>query len=994
MKQESDSDHHSVTSLSQEELMTLWKETWQTKHIPQLIKDIATGDLAQQLIRVLRKYKSTNKKMKERSAFLIENVPKLTEKTVDDQIALLTEIRSNAQVQGGGGKKAWDSDDEYEIVKESLTKFRKQVDDAKKKMNCTEEDFELSTRIALITARVLEYLTKFYREEKQKQGVTDFGDLLLLTRNLLRDNPTVRNRVSNSIDYLMVDEFQDTDPVQAEIVRMLCGEELLTGKLFLVGDAKQSIYRFRKADPKVFASLRDEIPKEGQLPLSTNFRSQPDILHFVNCLFAKPFGESYEPLVPFTTEPVSTEPNIEFMFATGDPDPALPKENVESTRKREAKWIAARISELLADETPRIWEKDEQTGGKILRRVKPGDVMILFRVMSNVSWYEEALRDAGLDYYLVGGRAFFAQQEVYDIINLCQWLDDIDDEVSLVGLLRSPWFGLTDDAIFALSQQGKMIYDGLQKSVPPSLPENQQRQIVRTKDILQELRAQKDRLPLAQLLKLALKRTGYDASLLHEFMGRRKLANLRKVIEIARSFDSMGMLTLKDFVIQMRESVTQEEREELAVTLPETGDVVRLMSIHKSKGLEFPVVIVADMNRPPKGGGSSTASHPQLGPLLSLPKKRGMPQVNPGRLIYSATEKREDEDELGRLLYVATTRAADLLILSSGLLPTFKLSSFWMNFLAKQFDITTGLPTVDPYLGTQSIGNVSPDDIPDIKIHHQEPNKITSKKTTERKQLPLSKYRTTVNETEPVPLPDLLQIVPPNLTASPSFSVSQIEVIDEALHDHGKKVVASSLGEQDSENVHATTLGSLVHEVIERINFQSPRPVAEIVQQQMNRDKESSEELKAAAIRRLTPFYKSTLFQELANTKQCYREIDFRLRWQLPNTEQTSEPITIVGEIDALVLTPNGQWKMYDYKTGRLTSKDAELLLQHYEIQLGLYCFACRELLGEFPDEITLVLLQPDKVEHVLFLPTDEKMNELRERINLALNAVLTQSMS
>src|SRR5690606_9175547 len=176
---------------------------------------------------------------------------------------------------------------------------------------------------------------------------------LLCPRNLLRDNPDVCRRAAQGIAFLMVDEFQDTDPVQADIVRMLCGEQLHTGKLFLVGDAKQSIYRFRRADPQVFHALRNELPENGRLPLSTNFRSQPEILNFVNCLFQTSMGPTYEPLQPCVEKQLSPGPTIEFLFSA-PPDDGETKPNAEMKRRQEADWIALRIRALLDDETPRI----------------------------------------------------------------------------------------------------------------------------------------------------------------------------------------------------------------------------------------------------------------------------------------------------------------------------------------------------------------------------------------------------------------------------------------------------------------------------------------------------------------------------------------------------------------------------------------------------------------------------------------------------------------
>ena len=170
----------------------------------------------------------------------------------------------------------------------------------------------------------------------------------------------------------------------------------------------------------------------------------------------------------------------------------------------------------------------------------------------------------------------------------------------------------------------------------------------------------KDRLPVARLIQEAMARTGYDAMLLAEFLGERKLANLQKLVEQARSFDRAGIFTLADFIAQLSEFVARQPDEALAATQPELNDVVKLMSIHQSKGLEFPVVIVPDVGRPRRVAGPPIGFSPQLGPVLRDEN------ATTGYDLLMAAENDEERQEISRLLYVATTRAADYLILSAG----------------------------------------------------------------------------------------------------------------------------------------------------------------------------------------------------------------------------------------------------------------------------------------------------------------------------------------
>ena len=325
-----------------------------------------------------------------------------------------------------------------------------------------------------------------------------------------------------------------------------------------------------------------------------------------------------------------------------------------------------------------------EIGQPAVRAVRPGDVALLFRALTNVEYYEEALRRYGIDYYLVGGHAFYAQQEIYDLLNLLRAINSPCDEVSLAGALRSPMFGLLDETLLWLSQEVGWRRGCSIAELPEELDDRQRQQAAYAAATLRALRASKDRLPVAQLIYEALDRTGYDAMLLAEFLGERKLANLHKLIEQARSFDRAGIFSLSDFITQLSEFVARQPDEPLAATHPESTDVVKLMSIHQSKGLEFPVVIVPDVGRPRRMMGPAVAFTPQLGPMFKDA------DATTGYDLWMMAENEEELAELNRLLYVAATRAADYLILSAGMEEPGKAAGPWMELIARRFDLMTG----------------------------------------------------------------------------------------------------------------------------------------------------------------------------------------------------------------------------------------------------------------------------------------------------------------
>ena len=373
-----------------------------------------------------------------------------------DPIPTLVKIVEVAKVQGLSAK-LWPSPEVYEAVKEGFESLRKEANGLIEALRWDEPTTLLAAGHGLMLARLAVLAREGYDLAKRSRGGLDNDDLLLLTRDLLAEpSGAVRDALSGSIDLVLVDEFQDTDPVQAEILEALAGSGLLDGKLFLVGDFKQSIYRFRGARPELFQDYRGRFPEAGRLALSENFRSVPAILDFVNALFADAFDQPAEPL------------RLEGRrFGEGSSDGYRPPSNssgappvrktstdekpdANARRKDEARRLARHLKARL-DEGWMIRDRKDGT----IRRANQGDVAFLFRSLSDASEYEQALVAEGLDFHVVGGSGFYAQQEVLDLINVLTAVDDPLDGVSLAGALRSPFFSISDDALYWLATERK-----------------------------------------------------------------------------------------------------------------------------------------------------------------------------------------------------------------------------------------------------------------------------------------------------------------------------------------------------------------------------------------------------------------------------------------------------------------------------------------------------------------------------------------------------------
>ena len=905
-------------------------------------------------------------------------------------------VRDPRSCPGAGRrtKKNWSSEDDYERFKDAAAELREEIKRFEQRAGFDAVAARPAAEAALLAIGLAADVAEQYERRKRELAVLDFNDLLIHARRLLvgPERDGLRKRLAAQIHLLLVDEFQDTDPLQVELVKALCDNEHLRGKLFLVGDYKQSIYRFRGADPRVFGRLREEIPAAGRLPLSLNFRSQPAVLDFVNALFAEELGPEYEPLRPARPQ-VGPAPAVEFLWAgdhqaetdVGDtnhkaatggraddaarPTVAASWENDdlgprERLRRREAEWIARRIRGMLEAGEKIVWdEAAAKAGSPAVRAVRPGDVALLFRAMTNVEYYEDALQRYGIDYYLVGGRAFYAQQEIYDLLNLLRALESNCDVVSLAGALRSPLFSLHDETLFWLARnyKGPRPPGLFAAELPPELDPDQRERAAFAAATISELRAMKDRLPVARLIQEALNRTGYDAVLLAEFLGERKLANLHKLIEQARSFDRSGVFLLSDFITQLAEFVARQPDEPLAATCPESTDVVKLMSIHQSKGLEFPVVIVPDVSRPRRVQGPPIAFSPRLGPMLKDP------DATTGYDLFMAAENEEDAAEHSRLLYVAATRAADRLILSSGVEGLDRPAGPWMELLAKRFDLATGQQREPFSPGTCTGGESLAAVITAPPALRSKPVDLRVRRDLEKIVAKAEKMGADGEGRRPIYLAPLEV----DRTARRWFSFSRLSG---ELHAGGGALEADRFDETApaEPRLDPRGLGTLVHAVLAQIDFTRPEGVQELVERLAPEHFDSAPGNLGEPIEMIERFLHSPRAAELAAAQEVYRELEFLLAWPCETASGDRASVKVAdggpdrflqGFIDCIYRDDAGRWRLIDFKTNRATAENLEPVAAGYEMQMLLYALAAERILGSPPAELALCFLRPG-LEH------------------------------
>jgi len=513
--------------------------------------------------------------------------------------------------------------------------------------------------------RWLEGYLRAYTEKKREQSQLDFTDLLLVTRGIVKTNLDVRRYFQRRFDCLLVDEFQDTDPLQAEIVFFLAEQEprapewtavtLRPGKLFLAGDPQQSIYRFRRADLEVYTQVRNVIARQGEiLVLADNFRTRAPVLTWMNETFAPAFAEttsdqpSYQPLSATRTEATGRD-----LIAVPIPAELLPaRATRDNLRRAEARTIAAMLKQTVTYGTLAVWGD---------RAKDYRDVAVLFRTHRAMEAYEEAFANAGVPYRVVGGRRYSSRQEVEDLRRLLLAIERPTDPAVIVAVLRSSVFGFSDEELVQFVGAGGE-FDALHPAVPAHLAGAER--FTAAFATLRGLYEGAVEMGPAALLYQLYKRSHLIPLFALRPHGAQRVANLLKLIDIAYALTARGGRTLA----ALNRFLTQQDvvgEEEEAFLTDEDDNAVRFLTVHKAKGLEFPVVVLADMtDAPVRGRTAKTGIVERLSGTLEL-------RVGPQTLTcttqgWQKAESREQAREVAeewRLRYVAAARVRDHLVL-------------------------------------------------------------------------------------------------------------------------------------------------------------------------------------------------------------------------------------------------------------------------------------------------------------------------------------------
>ncbi len=842
---------------------------------------------------------------------------------------------------------------------------------------CTANDYKKSehelAKIGQIVLNFFDEALSRYEARKKTEGYIDYEDILLHTKMLL-ENKDVRDSITEKYRFILVDEFQDTNEIQYQIFLPIL-DYLKKGNLFIVGDEKQSIYKFRDAEIEIFNLTRDDIKtssgENNLLVLPDSFRMTPVICAFCNHIFNKLFAEPKELF--------GEVPAADLVCARSD-DKAGKVEflinllDEKSDEIDEAKLIAKKILNIVS------------TKSYLFK-----DITILVRKRKHFKNLEKAFLDYQIPYVIAGGRGFYQRQTISDIFNYLSFLADENNNAALVGVLRSPFFSISDSILFEISlMKGDTFWRKFDNYV------NQNKPLQSVKNTLLENLELCDSIELPQLLNKIVTDRNYLAVLASRKDGEQEVANIEKLISIARNFNSKGFRNLYDFISTLKESITGIE-DEAQAAVSDQRNTVQMMTIHQAKGLEFPVVFLyrtSEQGQSVKIKTGQIEVNKKFGLLAKLPANQDFTEeytAAPIVSLHNFIEEKKELAELKRLLYVAITRAKDELYISSSFEEGksfakdsfIKLLSEGLNddFTGKQISFGSKLEFLKINQGKYYNSLVDMKvDIPitteieetdfvrektDVQIDNFEFN--VSKLGSDEKGEIIS--ATKVSIYHQCPLKYFLTYeygfgrFNSERLAQRQISKNYLSYKDEDDEADDRSIES---GFSASEEFDPALFGSTVHKILE--NETEISDLDKTIESVGISDNKTLIKLKSD----LTRYFNSRIYKEIKPLKNYKNEYEIYLK---------ENDYYLHGVIDKIIFDGD-KIRIFDYKTDELKQKEVKKQAEYYLIQLKFYLYIASRLFNGFENfEGSLVFIQnPDNPYTISY--SKKNLNELGIEIN------------
>ncbi|HHU50857.1 MAG TPA: UvrD-helicase domain-containing protein [Firmicutes bacterium] len=822
---------------------------------------------------------------------------------------------------------------------------------------------------------IREYLRIFageYRRRKEMAGRMDFGDQQILARDLLTNYPEIARSYQERFAYFLFDEVQDTNSLQWEILSKLIyanGVSHSKGRVFLVGDVKQSIYRFRGAEVEVITELASGFSSDsasnllgGQgrtLILEENYRTLRPVADVINDL-CKPIFSSedypFHPLVAVRSDEAADDPRVEMV--------------IHEERRTEPAALATRIKEIV--------ERGEITlktrSGE--RRAGYGDVALLFRTTTNLRAYEEAFRRLRIPFLVNMGTGFYSRPEIQDQISLLRLVENPADDLALAEVLRSPFCALSDDELFWLAYPqglGKGFY---REDLPAEIDEESRERLCAFRALLRQWQGNIHLLTITDLLRLAMEETDYLAVSSALPDGKRRLANLEKFQHRAGDFVRKGYSGVREFVTFIEQLSTLSVREGEAPTGKE-DDVVQMMTVHAAKGLEFPVVVLPELGqRFMVSQTSPVFFHKKLGFAHKVLVNGVQREETFLTERIKDRQRREEISELKRLFYVALTRAEDYLLFSgcftkNQVAADFDQAGSWLEWIYQAIpDLACLTRGVDSWLNwgghrlkiTWGASYVQ-DELPLPRALTRE------EEETVEAAVSVDGTEELVQAEEEIAATALWQgwtrnsLLPQRIALSPLLTFMQCPrrfYWEHRLGTNGDYAIvgAEQIGVADVGKPAGIILGEAFHRLVAATD--EARAFSRQEVEGYFSGLAAPEREKARG--RLETMYANYLQSPFSPSPgvRILNEYPFLLHL---------EGVVIKGTIDRLLFYPDGRITVVDFKTNRQVPQG--FLLHEYESQISVYAMAVQEIFGKTPSGAFIYFVRPNQIISTSLAPED-----------------------
>jgi ATP-dependent exoDNAse (exonuclease V) beta subunit len=776
-----------------------------------------------------------------------------------------------------------------------------------------------------------------YAAGRKRQGRANYHDLLVWARDLLRDNLAVRDYFRQRFTHLLIDEVQDTDPIQAEIALFLSEDAPLggaagdrprqwqnitpeRGKLFVVGDPKQSIYRFRRADIRQVAGLREQMGGEI-VQLVQNFRSQQPVAEWVNHIFGPWMAEGetqpgYEPIVHrWEGEPWKQGRGS----GEGKPRPAVWRlgdvvvsASAAEVRRQEDEAISRLLRNIVEDGWQVLdREKTEAEGQECYRPAEFRDICLLLRARTGLSSLENALEAADAPYRMEGASLVFHTQEVRDLMNCLRAIDDPSDEVAIVAALRSPAFACSDVELLEFHQAGSR-FDYLTLHGPVGGPVSQG---------LEKLRgyhAARNWDSVAHLIDRFIRERHLMQLALDHPRTREHWRRYRFMVDQARGFVAAGGESLRGYIEWMDRRRDENARVAEAASPDADEDAVRIMTVHAAKGLEFPIVILtrinSDLSR--TGGSRPVIFERTNGSIEARAGSEGSRFETPGYADALSLERALEQEEAVRLLYVAATRARDHLAVSMyrrdrGISLAHRVADFAEggDYLWQRAQPHELPPKVADESGADGI---------DPESHSLE----------EREQW--TKARAALIKANSAPT---------SIAATRLASVDKEESESDEPWKRGRG---------------SSEVGRAVHSVLQTIDLATGSGIDDTANAQATA--EGIPHRRAEVAQLVRKAIASDIVQRAVNSTRYWREVPLGIPLE--------GGAVLEGFID-LLFEENGHLVVVDYKTDDVDADQTAARLQNYRMQAGAYALAVNRATGRPVSEVVYLFVRLGREESV-----------------------------